>query len=191
MPVILDTSVLIEALRAAALGSAAGQDALAAAHVMEEADQVVVSAIALFELECGFTEEIRRVFARWNGVLRVDDVDAAIARRAAELLKESQGAPDICDRCFGVQPSAACLHCGGQATKQRKTNDALIVATAELRTDIAHLYSFDGGMLHYGQYAKRVIIERPPPAPSVNLELFSPTPVEQPNKPAAAKGKKK
>ncbi len=55
----------------------------------------------------------------------------------------------------------------------------MIIATAERRADIKCIYTTDGGMAHLGQFAKVDVLE-PPPAPSENLALFPPTPIEQP-----------
>lgn len=187
---MFDTSVLIEAIQAA-LGLSPTKKQLASLHAVESAEMVIISAITLFELEYGFDDVQRKAFARWG--FRVEIVDPAIARRAAELLRVAQGDPKICKRCFGLIPPEACSTCGGQATKQRKTNDTLIVATAELRSDVDRLYTSDGGMLYLGKFAKGVVVEEPPPPPETTLELpfptaEEPTPIEEPKKAPSKKG---
>jgi predicted nucleic acid-binding protein len=195
MPAMFDTSVIIDAILAE-FGVSSTKEQRAALHAVESAEAVIISAVTLFELEFGFVnEKQRQAFARWPTAVRVESADAAITRRAAELLRAAQGDPKICDRCFGVIPPEACSQCGGQATKQRKTNDAMIVATAELRSDIDRLYTSDGGMLYLGRFAKGVVLEEPPPPPETTLELFrsveQPIPIERPKKSPGRKGNKK
>jgi len=182
MAVMLDTCVVVDALEAALDPTTADNQLRAALHVIENADGIVLSSLTILELELGYDGQTREVIARWGDkVVRTEVVDAAIASRAAALLKMSQRAPDVCKRCLGVVPPTACAHCGGQATKQRKLNDAMIVATAERRADVKCVYTTDGGMTHLGQFANVDVLE-PPPAPSENLALFPPTPIHRAKK---------
>lgn len=134
--VMLDTDAMIHALRAKTDAGANDEKARAAEHAMITADQVAVSSITVFELECGFTEAARAAFKRWHGVLRVEVVDAAIARRAAEILRSARAdaGPGSCVSASGCMTTKdpQISHAADESTRPELSGNADPVWTASV-----------------------------------------------------------
>jgi recombinational DNA repair protein RecR len=97
-------------------------------------------------------------------------VDAGIALAAADLLEAARGHQSMCARCLNLTGATACPKCGQQVSRQQKTHDALIVATASVLADVDTLYSYDAGVLALSGFVKNIKVEEPP---NLDGPLFS------------------
>lgn len=102
-------------------------------------------------------------------------VDASISMAAADILEKARNKGHLCPLCLNVIGASACKQCGQQVSRQQKTHDALIVATAAVLPDVNILYSYDGGVLELGKIVKDMkdmenLTVMPPP--SIDGPLF-------------------
>jgi hypothetical protein len=150
-------------------------DARASHHLVESADKLVISAITWYEILRGLTENQRGVLAPWRGRIDVLAVDAAVAKRAAEIYAESRKSSKVCPKCFTFIKPVHCDRCGNRRSVSQHSNDIVMVATADVAPEIRVLYTWDGGVLELGKTARKVDVRKPPPAPPQQLDLDATT----------------
>jgi predicted nucleic acid-binding protein len=141
--------------------------------LLKRLDEINISAISWLEFLRGARgkedpEKLQAVERK----LRVLATDAAIARKANDLLTKREIQQKTCFVCLASALDKPCTKCGKNGSAVQRVNDAILVATAELTVDITVLYSFDGGVLAYSGVVSRCAIKQPahPAGP-----LFEPT----------------
>jgi hypothetical protein len=185
----IDAVVLIHALGVAMrrIGEShlIWEQARASHHLVEEAREIRMSAVAWFEVTRGMDRQQFSAISGWRSRIHIQPLDGRTAQRAAELYRGAWNSGKICERCLGFLPAAKCAACGSQGSRQQRENDILIVAASDV--DSAH----DTGMQALGQFVSGVRIIRPPRPPAEQLPLASPTPIAQVNAPHKQKTKTK
>src|SRR5260221_296738 len=131
MPILVDTSVVICALRPARKGDSNDVRVLclSAKRLLAEKD-FCLSSISLLEVLRGLKENEMPAFQQFAVRGDVRPVTAAVAERAWELLKDRGINQKVCRRCLGARDTSPCAECGANVSRQQRLNDALIVATA-------------------------------------------------------------
>lgn len=135
--------------------------------------EVRVSSIVLLEMLRAPPSVVAKLHASsLFDMLYVEPVDAAIAMAAADILERARNRSYACPRCLNVIGATACPECGQHVSRQLKTHDSLIVATAAVLTDVEILYSCDDGVLELGTFVNTVKVLYPP---NLDGPLFSDT----------------
>jgi hypothetical protein len=150
-------------------------DARASHHAVETSEKLVISAITWYEILRGLNESQRVALAPWRGRIEILAVDAAVAKRAAEIYAESRKSSKVCRKCFTFKKPVHCDVCGNQRSEPQRSNDIVMVATADVAPEIRVLYTWDGGVLELGKAARDVDVRNPPPAPPQQLHLDATT----------------
>ncbi|NJK33263.1 MAG: PIN domain-containing protein [Deltaproteobacteria bacterium] len=166
---MLDSDVLLDAIHG--INGDARPESRAAVALLRQYDRFTVSSITLFEVyhstDAAQLECLRNLRLDERPIIRpISELAASIALRAR---KPTQW----CDKCWGMIPAATCKKCNAQSSKQQKTNDMLIIATAEYNR-VSLLFSRDGGMHNLGAFVTTTKVMCPPPAVE-QLELPSNT----------------
>jgi predicted nucleic acid-binding protein len=126
-------------------------------------NEVAISAITWFEFLRGARrghedqDKVRALTAK----LRILSLDPPMAAKADALMHARELRESICYVCLAGDKDKVCTKCGRKGAAVQRLNDALIVATAELTSDVTTLYSFDGGVLAYGEVVSSCTITKP------------------------------
>lgn len=164
MPVMVDTQILIYALRVARKGDPPDVKtlSLSSQHLLVTHPRAHISAISVIEVLRGLKDDEAQTF---TGLLRrseVRAVSAPISIRAHELLSARGKAETLCPKCLNTLKASPCGKCQAQISRQQRINDALIVATAEQAPDVDILYTNDSGVLALANFVSGLKIERLP-----------------------------
>ncbi|WP_437762203.1 hypothetical protein WME77_29450 [Sorangium sp. So ce764] len=177
MTAMIDTMVLAYAFQAEGRNPvskrqqkehSAGLDGMAAHHaasrlVLSRLATVRISAITVVEFRRGMRENEIAWFDNKLSGFEVLDISGPVATKASELLRlrvNGKG-ESSCYKCLGTKEEAVCGKCGLRVSSQRKLNDAIVVATAELSDKVQVLYSFDGGVHAFQKHLKQCLIRNP------------------------------
>jgi predicted nucleic acid-binding protein len=106
-----------------------------------------ISAASWMEVHRTSRPEHHAMLQRLERGLRIHAVTPLIARRAGELLRLRQRQDNVCAVCLNpTAASFACKACKQKTSANRKTLDALVIATAEMVPHIQKLFTHDGPM---------------------------------------------
>lgn len=193
---MVDTNVLLNAMFSA--GGVTPDDPERAdqlwrsEQLVESAEHVAVSAITWFEARRLLDDEQAAALLKWRGRIEIVAFDARAAERAAELIQVARSERGtMCPRCLGNRRPIVCKVCGNQSSKQQRTHDVLIAATAAVDPRIRTLYSFDGGVADLGRYLEKELEIRVPPSAAKQLPLDVPTPIREGNLPPSKRKTKR
>lgn len=164
MSVMVDTQILIYALRAARKGDSRDVKtlSLSSQHLLATHPRACVSAISVVEVLRGLKDDEAQTFTDLLRKIEVRAVSAPISIRAHELLSARGKAETLCSKCLNTLKASPCGKCQAQISRQQRLNDALIVATAEQARDVEVLYTNDNGVLSLAKFVSSLRIERLP-----------------------------
>ena len=171
--VMVDTNVLVYATRRPRAKDAPEVADLTrrAKHLIAKLDPIRISSISMLEFLRGLRADEQEAGAELLSRTEAEAVDAVIATRANELLTRRVSSLPACALCFNAKTAATCKGCKRLVGAEQRLRDALIVATADILRDVDVLYTFDGGVIAFGEDAKGVSIQRPD---SADGPLFNP-----------------
>ena|GEM_PF-3064429 len=194
MAAAIDAVVLIHALGVAMrrIGEShpVWEQARASHHFVEEAQEIRMSAVAWFEIWRGMERQQSSAIISWRSRIHIQPIDARTAQRASELYGAVRRSGKVCERCLGFLPASKCASCGAQGSRQQRENDILIVAGADVDSDVDVLYTHDAGMQALAQFVHGMRIIPPPRPPAEQLPLAGATPIAHANIPRERKTKK-
>jgi hypothetical protein len=168
MLVMVDAMVLIYALgvetKRISRTAAYWRNALASHELIMESGTVAMAAISWYEVLRGMTPEQRAALTRTDLRVDVRAIDGNVATRAAELFMATRKPGKVCLKCLGViKDPNKCSVCGNMRSKDQKSGDIVMVATADVDPDVRILYSWDNGVLTtLADQVKNVQIKEPP-----------------------------
>lgn len=171
-PAMIDTHVLSYALianaeemeTAAARQRVLNSQRLVARHSALWLSAAVVVEVARKARTAEAADKLRSLVTRFRQV----DLPVGASWMAAKLLRERRGTYRDCRKCGALRPKKkngpvpTCTVCGVWKGIELKRMDAVIVAHASVEKDIVRLYSYDGGVLHLGEFAADVEVLEPP-----------------------------
>ena len=170
---MLDAVVLIHALGVAmgriTSSSAYWKDAAASHDLVEHADALALSAVNWYEVMRGMDKAQTAAIKNWG--FDILPVDARVAQRAAKLYQAARSSPKFCPRCLGPVKAVACTGCGNIRAEAQRSNDIVMVATADAASDVRTLYTWDGGVIALGHHVENVKVQRPPPPRALQLNI--------------------
>jgi predicted nucleic acid-binding protein len=178
MPVLLDTMVVIHAIRPpTAKDPAKWVEARQRSQVViAKENDFRLSAVSVLEIERGLRPGEQGPWAKLVAGINVLSVTGAIALHAGELLRKKQGQSSTCIKCLNAKDSHVCAKCNSLVSVQRNLHDALIAATADLHESIDTLYSADGGVLAFADFVAGARIIGLPNADGPLFENLSKSP---------------
>jgi hypothetical protein len=179
MAVMLDAVVVLHALGVAVGRITTDADywesARASHDLVETSNSMLISAVTWFEIMRGLTEAQREPLAKWRGHIEIVPVDARVALRAAEIYGSARRSPKVCPKCFAFKEPLHCKVCGNQRSEPQRSNDIVMVATADVTPEVRVLYSWDGGVLKLADDVRNVQIRNPPEPPAQQINLLDGT----------------
>jgi hypothetical protein len=140
--------------------------------LVEHADAMTMSAINWFEALRGMDGPQRDVLAKWRGHIKILPVDSRVSARAAEIYAAARKSGKVCPKCFAFLKALQCDACGNHRSEPQRSNDIVMVATADVVPEVRVLYSWDKGVLALGEHVSDVEVKNPPPprAQQINLD---------------------
>lgn len=170
------------------------EKAQASLALWRDLEDVSVSAITWFELHRGNQAAHADQMTRLRKHVKVYPIDTRVAERAAQLEAAARKSVTICTKCYAPLKSAPpCSVCNNYRSVARWANDIIMVATADVVTEIDTLYTCDGGVVTLGQFVKNVIVREPPTPPPEQIQIAGigpPTDVRTAAKPRRKKDAK-
>lgn len=130
-----------------------------------------MAAVAWYEVMRGLRGPQREALNSWRGRINIIPIDAQVANRAARIHQASRKSGKLCPKCFCFKQPLHCDLCGNQRSEPQRSNDIVMVATADVRSDVGVLYSWDKGVLALGEHVTEVQIKNPVPPPPQQIEL--------------------
>lgn len=127
----------------------------------------------------GMNEPQRQALRPWRSRIEIIQMDASVANRAAQIYTAARKSGKLCLKCFCFREPVHCKECGNQRGMSQRSNDIIMVATADVATDATVLYSWDGGVLELGAHVADVQVKRPPPPPPQQIELLGTTNIRE------------
>lgn len=139
---------------------------------LQHAEAVTMSAINWFEVMRGMDAPQREALATWRSRIRILPVDARVSVRAAEIYVVARKSGKVCLKCFAFKKPLHCNACGNQRSEPQRSNDIVMVATADVVPEVRVLYSWDKGVLALGEHVSDVEVKNPPPprAQQINID---------------------
>jgi predicted nucleic acid-binding protein len=140
----------------------------ASARLLRMMNPIRLSAITWFEYKIRETKEEAKALAALRGKksgrraerkLDVIAMGPAESEYAAELYRKYRDSGKVCMSCLNHDGTIVCPKCKGVKSRQKRTNDIAIVATAEVSRAVNVLYSYDSGVLTLGQYIETDVKE--------------------------------
>lgn len=166
MPVMLDTNVWMYALGVTTGKIAESSEywnlGRASQDLVESLDSIAVSAINWFEIHRTIRDAEAIGVASLRNRVVILPVDAPAAEHAAKICAKARASGKICQKCFAPLRKVHCSTCENSRSPSQYANDIIMVASADLATDVRVLYSFDGGVLALGEFVKNVELKEPP-----------------------------
>jgi len=131
--------------------------------IKNSGDNIAISSITWLELlRCLDKKQEKKCKSLLGNKIRIEGVDGRVAEKAVNLISEIQKSPDFCNKCLIPKKRENCKHCGLPTAGLSRINDLIIIATAEVNSDIKELYTYDEPMIKLQQYIKNCKISKPP-----------------------------
>lgn len=161
---MIDTMIMILALRVSSDSKNADLKERRAIclDVIGRLKTVHISSISWFEYQRGRRPEEEAALSKWQNKLFIHPVTAPVAEHAAELMRKYRAGGGVCTKCLNSRKSTICKVCGGKRSATARINDALILSTAQLSTDVDTLYTLDDALLELSGHLPNSKASLPP-----------------------------
>ncbi|WP_441287247.1 type II toxin-antitoxin system VapC family toxin [Sorangium sp. KYC3313] len=140
----------------------------ASSELLRRLGKFYISAISITELCRHMMPDEMEWFSGVSSKLDVVAFDGRVAIEAARLVRVRNLKEKLCSHCLNAIAQHPCKVCRRLVASHQRINDAMIAASAEISDKVSVLYTFDGGLLSFGQHVKRCRITEPvDPQPEV------------------------
>lgn len=134
----------------------------ASSRLLKRLHVIRMSAITVVEFCRGLRDDEKAWFDKISERFDVIATDGRIAQKAADLLRgRNKSIGRTCPKYLNAREDHTCTKCGQKTAQQRRINDAIIAATAELTGRIEVLYSFDAGVQSFSGQMTECVIRSP------------------------------